>query len=225
MTETDVSIIDYGLNNLKSVSKGFEKIGRSSKVVDTPEEVLSAKCLVLPGIGAFEDGMNGLKKRALINPIKQKVSEGTPLFGICLGMQMLFTESEEFGLHKGLDLIKGRVIAFKPPGELNLDWYKVPHMGWNEIITPEASDWKGTFLEETKEETNVYFVHSFYPIPEDKGLILANTEHGKQVFASVVKKGSIIGTQFHPEKSGEVGLAMLKSFCDINNIGKGGTEK
>jgi len=225
LTEADLTIIDYGLNNLKSVSKGFEKIGRSSKVVDTPEEVLSAKCLVLPGIGAFEDGMNGLKKRGLIDPIKQKVSEGTPFLGICLGMQMLFTESEEFGLHKGLDLIKGRVIAFKAPEEMNIDWYKVPHMGWNEIITPAGSTWNGSFLEETKEETNVYFVHSFYPVPEDNGVILATTEHGKQIFASVVQKGSLVGTQFHPEKSGELGLSILESFCDINNIGEGGREK
>ncbi len=214
---TDISIIDYGINNLKSVSMAFEKIGRNAEIINRPAQALAANCLVLPGIGAFGDGMNGLKERGLIEPIKQKVSQGTPMLGICLGMQMLFTESEEFGLHKGLNFIPGRVIPFRKPDEMNITGYKVPHMGWNGL-EKQGREWKGTLLESTNEKSDVYFVHSFYPDVKDSNYILATTEHGGQRFCSVVKKYNVIGTQFHPEKSGAVGLNMLKKFCELNRI-------
>jgi len=215
MTETpDVSIIDYGINNLKSVSKAFEKLGKTWAIIDTPEQVKEAKCLILPGIGAFGDGMAGLQERGLITPIKDKVAAGTPLLGICLGMQMLFTESEEFGLHAGLDLIPGRVIAFKKE-EMNCE--KIPHMGWNGLETTEVS-WNGTLLEATAPGTDVYFVHSFYPETVAKEDVLATATYGEKRFAAVVKKGNVTGTQFHPEKSGEFGLRMLSTFCILNEI-------
>lgn len=218
----NIGIIDYGINNLKSVSKAFEKIGRTYEVIDKPEDVLSAKCLVLPGIGAFGDGMNVLMGRGLIEPIKQKIKEGTPLLGICLGMQMLFTESEEFGLHKGLDLISGRVVPFKQPDEVDIDGYKVPHMGWNELNEHRSfnkeSRWKNTLLEDIKERSDVYFVHSFYAVPENEEEVIATTAYGNQEFCAVVKKDNVTGTQFHPEKSGKVGLNMLKQFCELNKI-------
>ncbi len=220
----DVSIINYGINNLKSVSMAFQKIGKTYKIIEKPEEVLFAKSLILPGIGAFGDGMKGLKKRGLIEPIKQKINEGTPMLGICLGMQMLFTESEEFGLYDGLNLISGRVIPFKKPKEVNLKGYKVPHMGWNELKKPYdgiknfESSWNGTLLADINEKIDVYFVHSYYPIPKNKENILATTTYGNQEFCAVVKKENVCGTQFHPEKSGNVGIQILKKFCELNNI-------
>ena len=214
----DVSIIDYGLNNLKSVSTAFEKVGRTTEIVDRAEQVHAARCLVLTGIGAFGDGMNGLRERNLIDPIRQKVSQGTPMLGICLGMQMLFTESEEFGVHQGLDLISGRVIPFRKPGDIKINGYKVPHMGWNGLDKPSSTAWKGTMLESTDEKSDVYFVHSFYPDVKDTKDVIATTEHGGQRFCSVVKKNNITGTQFHPEKSGPVGLNMLKRFCELNGL-------
>jgi len=218
---SDVGIIDYGINNLKSISKAFEKIGKTYKIIDTPKDVLSSKCLVLPGIGAFGDGMNELRQRGLIEPIKKSVEEGTPILGICLGMQLFFTESEEFGLHKGLDLIPGRVVSFKHPNEVNVNAYRIPHMGWNELNKSKSgneSKWKKTLLENIKEKSDVYFVHSFYPIPKDPETIIATTEYGGQEFCSVVKKDNIIGTQFHLEKSGEIGLNILRKFCELNKI-------
>jgi len=218
----DVGIIDYGINNLKSVSKAFEKIGRAYKIIDKPEDVFSAKCMILPGIGAFRDGMNALRERGLIKPIKQKINEGTPLLGICLGMQMLFTESEEFGSHKGLDLIPGRVVPFKQLNEGDIKGYKIPHMGWNELnehmSLNKESGWKNTLLEDIKEKSDVYFVHSFYAVPENEEEVIATTAYGNQEFPAVVKKDNITGTQFHPEKSGMVGLNMLKKFCELNKI-------
>lgn len=217
---SDVSIVDYGINNLKSVSKAFERIGKTYKIVDKPKDVLSAKCLILPGIGAFEDGMNGLRQRGFIEPIRKMVEENVPLLGICLGMQMLFTESEEFGLHKGLDLISGRVVSFRHPNEVNVNGYRVPHMGWNELNKPKLSNnkskWKNTLLENTKPKSNVYFVHSFYPLVNNPEEVVATAEYGNQEFCAVVKKNNITGTQFHPEKSGEVGLNMLKKFCELS---------
>ena len=130
----EISIIDYGINNLKSVTMSIQKIGGKVRIISSPAEVLNAKCLILPGIGAFKDGMDGLRSRGLIEPIKQKVSEGVPLLGICLGMQMLFSSSHEFGFHEGLNIIPGTVVPFDLPETVNLSNYKVPHMGWNELL-------------------------------------------------------------------------------------------
>lgn len=212
-----ISIIDYGINNLKSVSKAFEKIGKSPQIVDKPEDIQSSKCLVLPGIGAFGDGMEELKKRKLIEPLLQKIKEGVPTLGICLGMQMLFTESQEFGTNKGLNLIPGIVVSFKSPAEVRIPNYKIPHIGWNSLKKSTVS-WDNTMLRDINEEDEFYFVHSFYPIVKNNSHILANTNYGDQQFCSVVKKANIMGTQFHPEKSGEVGLSILKAFCEVNKI-------
>jgi imidazole glycerol phosphate synthase glutamine amidotransferase subunit len=210
--EADVSIIDYGLNNLKSISKAFETIGKKIRVIRTPEEVLASKCLVLPGIGAYGDGIEHIRERRLEDAIKKKVKEGTPLLGICLGMQLLFSESDEFGVHKGLNLIEGRVITMSIPEDMMKD-YKVPHIGWNSINLPRNNVWRGTLLNSTKDNDEFYFVHSFYPVPKDPNHVLATTEYGGNVFCSVVKCENIMGTQFHPEKSGEAGLNILREFC------------
>ena len=217
----DISIINYGINNLKSVSMAFIKLGKSVQIIENPEDILSAKCLILPGIGAFGDGMEGLRKRYLIDPIKHKVNEGTPMLGICLGMQMLFTESEEFGIHEGLNLIPGKVIPFKKPSDVKIKGYKVPHMGWNELNKPKNkmnNIWENTLLSDIKEKSDVFFIHSFYPVPDDENNVLATSIHGNQEFCSVVKKNNVSGTQYHPEKSGKLGLQILKKFCELNEI-------
>jgi len=204
----EIGVINYGINNLQSVKKAFERISVRSKWIDTPEEVIKSKALVLPGIGTFEYGMKGLKKGKLIDAIKYKVSEGTPLLGICLGMQLLFTESEEYGLFKGLNLIPGRVVKFKD-SDTNI---KIPHMGWNQI-NPKNKSWKDTIIKNTNVKKNhVYFVHSFFSKPDNEEHILATSTYGENEFCSVVQYKNILGCQFHPEKSGETGLDMLKEF-------------
>lgn len=216
--EGDIGVINCGINNVKSVLKAFAKIGRTARIVETPEDVLSAKCLVLPGVGTFEYGMDSLRKKDLIEPLKKKAKEGTPILGICLGMQLLFSKSEEFGLHDGLGLLKGKVVSLKKPSEVNVKGYKLPHIGWNELKESGASRWKSTLLQNVASGISVYFIHSFHPVAEDPLDVIATSEYGSQEFCVAVKKDNIFGVQFHPEKSGEVGLDILKSFCETNGI-------
>lgn len=218
--EVDVCIVDYGINNLKSISKAFEKIGKSVKIIGTPAEVMDAKCLILPGIGAFADGMAEIRRKNIEAAIKQKSNNGTPLLGICLGMQLLFTESEEFGLHDGLGLVHGRVVQLRAPdkGEVG---YKVPHIGWNRLLVPSDNknlNWDNTLLRGAQQNSEVYFVHSYYPLALDAEYVIATTKYGNHEFCSVIQKKNIYGTQFHPEKSGEVGLDILREFCRRNKI-------
>lgn len=218
----DVSIIDYGINNLKSISKAFEKLGKTYSFVTSIEDVNNANCLILPGVGAFSDGMKGLQEKGLIEPIKEKVKNGTPLLGICLGMQMLFTESEEFGMNCGLNLISGRVVPFKRPSEVNMKGYKVPHVAWNNIRIPSFAKnknyWKNTLLENMKQNVDVYYVHSYYAKVDNPKEVIATSEYGNQEFCAVVGKNNVVGTQFHPEKSGAIGLKMLQQFCILYDI-------
>ncbi|MGB3056695.1 MAG: imidazole glycerol phosphate synthase subunit HisH [Candidatus Omnitrophota bacterium] len=213
----EIGIINCGINNVKSVLKAFERIEKKAKIINTSSEILSSKYLVLPGVGAFEYGMDKLDKLGLIKPLKEKVQAGTPILGICLGMQLLFSESEEFGLHKGLDIIPGRVISFKSSDEIKVKGYKVPHIGWNKIKYPsfvdDAFNWDNTILKETELDSSVYFVHSFYPVPDNSKDVIATAECGGQEFCAVVKHGNITATQFHPEKSGEIGIKMVERFC------------
>jgi glutamine amidotransferase len=163
--------------------------------------------VVLPGVGAFGDGMEQLRARGLVEPVLRQVERGKPLLGICLGMQLLYDESEEMGRHQGLGLLHGRVVRF-PDGEL-----KIPHIGWNQLQMEEASTGAG-LLEGIRPGAHAYFVHSYYVAPEDSGDILATTAYGLE-FASVVGRGQIWGAQFHPEKSQDVGLRLLRNFADI----------
>ncbi|MDD5086530.1 MAG: imidazole glycerol phosphate synthase subunit HisH [Candidatus Nanoarchaeia archaeon] len=206
--------MDYGLNNLKSLRKALEKIGKKVKIISTPEEIMNAKYLILPGVGAFGDGMRRIREMNLEEPIRKKIKEGTPLLGICLGMQLLFSESEEFGIHKGLDLIEGRVIKLKPSENGNTR-YKIPHIGWNKLRAPSFNNpvWSSSLLNNTEEQDEFYFVHSYHPVPSNQDYVIATTEYGNQEFCSVVKKDNITGVQFHPEKSGECGLKILENFC------------
>lgn len=198
-----IVIIDYGLGNLRSVQKGLEHAGAEVLISSHPCEILDADGVILPGVGAFMDAMKNLETLGDIIP--QYMESGKPMLGICLGQQLLMSESEEGGLTKGLDIVPGRVVRF-PHSEL-----KVPQMGWNSIkITQDHP-----FFKDIPDESYVYFVHSYY-VDTDASHTLASCEYGLEFAASVVNdKGNIIGTQFHPEKSGEIGLKMLKNFVDM----------
>ncbi len=199
-----IAIIDYGMGNLRSVQKGFERVGHEAVVTRDAKTILSASKVVLPGVGAFPDCMRNLEEYGLIDVVKQSIASGKPFLGICLGLQLLFTESEEFGLSKGLDIIKGRVIRFKGP---QFKVLKIPHMGWNSLSIKR----KAPALRDVADGSHVYFVHSFHVVPEDKGVIATTTDYGID-FVSSIWKDNIFAVQFHPEKSQALGLSILKRF-------------
>src|SRR5512137_714799 len=199
-----IAIIDYGMGNLRSVQKGFEKLGFAAEVTADPKVLLEADKVVLPGVGAFPDCMRNLEAGGFVEPILRVIKEGRPFLGICLGLQLLFTESEEFGLHKGLDVITGRVVRF-PEGMTEAgEELKVPHMGWNQLSFKRRP---GAFAG-LEEGTNVYFVHSYYVRPDDENVVATTTTYGIE-FCSSVWKDNIVATQFHPEKSQDKGLTIL----------------
>jgi glutamine amidotransferase len=221
MANPQIALLDYGINNLKSVRKAFNHVGRSVEVVTNGADLQRPDAMVLPGIGAFGKAMEELRDRQLIEPIQDHVEAGRPMLGICLGMQLLLTRSSEFGHHKGLDLIPGTVARFESAASVSIPHYKVPHMGWNEIYPPEGKPddyWEGTLLERSEPNANCYFVHSFYADPDDPGDVLAVGQYFGQTFTAVVRSGAVVGTQFHPEKSGQVGLEILETFCEISGL-------
>ncbi len=205
-----IAIIDYGMGNLRSVQKGFEKLGFAAVVTADPKRLLEADKVVLPGVGAFADCMRNLEQGGFVEPILRVIREGRPFLGICLGLQLLFTESEEFGLHRGLDVIPGRVVRFADGMEEAGEELKVPHMGWNQLSFKR----RPPLFAGLEEGTNVYFVHSFFVKPEDEGVIATTTIYGIE-FCSSVWKDNVVATQFHPEKSQEKGLMMLKNFGEM----------
>lgn len=210
-----ISIIDYGLSNLLSVQHGFAHFGAETELINTPEQVLAAKALVLPGVGAFRDGMAGLERLGLIEPILQKAAEGTPLLGICLGMQMLFEESEEFGLHKGLGLIPGRVVRI-PDRDGEGNPRKVPHISWAPLYPGGGrTDFFGTALAKVEPGQECYFIHSYQAMPAEPSDCLAVTAYGDCQICAAAARGNVTGCQFHPEKSGPVGLSILEEFLRI----------
>jgi len=202
-----IAVIDYGMGNLKSVSKALEAVGAAVNVTSRPEEIETASAIVLPGVGAFSRAMKNLEKLGVLPAILKGIGEGKPYLGICLGLQLLFTESEEHGIHKGLDVIKGKVKRFDPG-------LKIPHMGWNEVKIkstvhgPRSTD----IFKSVPDDSYFYFVHAYYGEPEDKSVIAATTEYGRE-FTSAVNKGNVWGVQFHPEKSSNMGLKILENFC------------
>lgn len=210
-----VTIVDYGMGNLFSVARALEKCGAESVLGAKPETVHKAQCLVLPGVGAFKNGMEGLAQRGLIEPLREFAGSGKPFLGICLGMQMLFDMSEEFGQHVGLGVIPGRVVAIPPTG-VDGRPHKIPHIGWNELIRPESTpDWENGLLRGLTSPCSVYFVHSFTAIPADPRHQLANCLYNGCVVSAAVKSGAVYGCQFHPEKSGLVGLRIVKNFLSL----------
>ncbi|HEY7744895.1 MAG TPA: imidazole glycerol phosphate synthase subunit HisH [Desulfuromonadales bacterium] len=205
-----ITIIDYGMGNLRSVQKGFERLGFTARVTSNPGEVEHAGKLVLPGVGAFRDCMNNLRTGGFVEPIKRHIESGRPFLGICLGLQLLFTESEEFGRHHGLGIIPGRVVRFPAGMRQEGEELKVPHMGWNQIaLRRRAPIFKGV-----ADGAAVYFVHSYYVVPEDEGVVATVTDYGIP-FCSSIWRENVMATQFHPEKSQQVGLTILKNFGDM----------
>jgi len=197
-----IAIIDYGMGNLRSVQKGLERVGFDAVVTRDLGQIQSAGGVVLPGVGAFSACMENLGKFGLIEPIRDAVRQQKPFLGICLGFQLLFSESEEFGRQKGLDLFPGRVVGFHAGEDL-----KVPHMGWNRIDKKTDS----LFLEGISSGDYVYFVHSFYVAPDDSSIIATTTDYGG-TFVSSIATQRLFACQFHPEKSQELGLRILANF-------------
>lgn len=213
MSSPEVTIIDYGVGNLLSVQRGFEHCGATVTLTADPEQIFSAKRVVLPGVGAFQNAMMALRALNLVEVIKEVGYRGTPLLGICLGMQLLLDESDEFGVTAGLGLIPGRVIAV-PIQTLSGDAQKVPHIGWNALHpSRELIDWTSTLLQDNRMGDASYFVHSFMAVPSDPEHRIAYCLYGGHEIAAVIGRYQITGCQFHPEKSGEVGLKLLRRFC------------
>ncbi|WP_339312220.1 imidazole glycerol phosphate synthase subunit HisH [Paenibacillus sp. FSL M7-0896] len=199
-----VAIVDYGMGNLHSVSKAVERLGYTSLVTSDAAAILAADSVILPGVGAFGDAMEHLRESGMDDVVRAAASAGQPVLGICLGMQLLFSSSEEHGEHKGLGLLPGAVVRFAPR-----DGYKVPHMGWNKLSfrQPESPLLAGLT------EGHVYFVHSYHALAADSDL-LAVTDYGHPVTA-IVGRGNVYGMQFHPEKSGELGVKLLGNFLRL----------
>lgn len=204
-----VTIIDYGMGNLLSVCRALEYVGATVTLSSDPEDIQRASRLVLPGVGAFGDGMAELKRRGLIEPIVQRTGDGVPLLGICLGAQMLLDASEEFGRHQGLGLIHGEVRAVPTTGT-NGQALKVPHVGWADLVYEDEHP----FLKDIPANSAVYFVHSFQCHPSDDHDLIGHCDFGGHRLSAIIGHGQIIGCQFHPEKSGPVGLCILKNFME-----------
>ena len=201
-----IAVIDYGVGNLFSVEKAVAALGADVKVTSDKETIEAAEKIILPGVGAFGDCMKNLEATGLIPTIKSLVADGRPMLGICVGLQILFDGSEESPGAKGLGLIHGMVKKINAPG------LKIPHMGWNSLTIRESREPRDLF-HGLQEHPYVYFVHSYHAVPEDKSVITATTEYGEQLTASVAV-GNLQATQFHPEKSGDVGLSILKNFIE-----------
>lgn len=200
-----IAIIDYDAGNLKSVEKALQHLGEVCKITRDVEEIAAADKVILPGVGAFQDAMDKLHKFQLVDVIREVARKGTPLLGICLGLQLLFESSEEGQGVPGLGILPGRIVAFPKK-----EGYKIPHMGWNSLkIKPRATLFRGL-----EEEPYVYFVHSYYLEAAELEDVAATTDYITTVHASV-ERGNIFACQFHPEKSGDVGLKILRNFCEI----------
>lgn len=200
---SDIAIIDYGMGNLYSVRNTFAALGLATDIIDSGKNIMAYQKLILPGVGAFGDAMKELNRKGLTEAIKDFVSQGRPFLGICLGMQLLLDHSEESPRTKGLGIIPGIVKRFS--GNL-----KVPHMGWNKIQVKK----KGSLFKAMPREIYTYFCHSYYVAPKDKSAVAGETEYGRR-FASIVEKDRVYGMQFHPEKSQDTGLQLLRNFIEL----------
>ncbi|UCD34324.1 MAG: imidazole glycerol phosphate synthase subunit HisH [Nitrospiraceae bacterium] len=201
-----IAVIDYGMGNLRSVEKAFLKVGYDVRVTSRPEDVQKADGVVLPGVGAFRDCMKELSDLGMTDAVVKAIIEGKPYLGICLGLQVLFSESEEFGRCRGLDIFRGRVVRF----ELEDRALKIPQMGWNQVSLKRQCP----LFRDIPDNSYFYFVHSFYVAPDDEAVVAGTTEYGVP-FTSAVWKDNIYAVQFHPEKSQALGLRLLKNFGDI----------
>jgi len=210
----NIVIIDYGLSNLFSVKHACSHFGFNATIVSDRNRLENADAIILPGVGAFGKAMENLNQLDMVEPLKDFVASGKPLLGICLGLQLLFEESEEFGNHKGLGFIKGVIKKF-PKENKNGELLKVPYIGWNQIYR-SVNNWKNTPLKDLMNREYMYFVHSYYAFPENKEDILSLAKYGNIEFCSSIKRDNILATQFHPEKSADSGLSIYKNW--FNNI-------
>ncbi len=207
-----IAIVDYGAGNLRSVFNAISRLGYQPKITSTPDDVLAARAVILPGVGAAADTVASLKRLGLARPLRQFIAEGRPFLGICIGLQVLFTGTEEGGWHRCLGIINGTVQKL-PPG------LKIPHMGWNQVRQKVAHP----FFAGVPDNANFYFVHSYYADPNDASLVAGETDYGITI-PSVVARGNLIATQFHPEKSGDIGLRLYDNFIKMA-LGTGASGK
>lgn len=213
-----IAIVDYGLGNLFSIGQACRHAGMGVEVTSDVKTLASADAILLPGVGAFADAMQALKDRDLVSPLKDLCDAGKPLIGVCLGLQLLMTESHEFGSHQGLDLIRGTVERL-PEGGLAPDGkrtLKVPQVGWNRVAAPDETDkWANSPLEDLKDGTYMYFVHSYHANPTDAGVVLSVSDFGGVRYCSSIRKGNIFACQFHPERSGDSGLKVYENIAGM----------
>jgi len=208
-----IAIIDYGMGNLRSVQKGFQKVGQDAIITSDKKTILNAHKVVLPGVGAFADCMTNLGELDLVDTVREVVKSGRPFMGICLGLQLLFDKSEEFGEHDGLGIIPGKVVRFPTEIPNNPEkLYKIPHMGWNRVSIKKDTP----HLNGIPDGSYFYFVHSYYVVPDDASVIATTTDYGIE-FVSSIQKDNVYASQFHPEKSQELGLRILKNFGELTS--------
>lgn len=213
-----VVVVDYGMGNLYSVCRALEHLGAEAVLTEDPHAVLAAERVVLPGVGAFRDGMDELERRGLVSALRDYAATGRMMLGICLGMQMLFDASEEFGRHRGLAIIPGEVLAIPPTGADGKP-HKIPHVGWSAVSPASRAAWTGTPFEDTRDGTEFYFVHSYAAIPECGAHRLADADYDGCTLSAAVRHGNVYGFQFHPEKSGPAGLKLLQRFISFDAEG------
>ena len=205
-----IAVVDYGMGNLRSVQKALQRVGGDAVIVKTPSKLAQAEKIVLPGVGAFSDAMTQLRAQRLVDPLIKAVEEGIPFLGICLGMQLLFDVSHEDGEHTGLGIFPGKVVRFEFAPEVTGRPLRIPHIGWNQIRWSGPSE----LLKGLRQDSFVYFAHSYHVVPLEEDLVATTTEYG-YTFTSTVWKGNVFGTQYHPEKSQSVGLRLLENFVNL----------
>ena len=208
-----VTIIDYKMSNLFSVKNACAYLGINATISSDIKVINKSDALILPGVGAFKHAIRNLNKLDLISPIKESIENGKPFLGVCLGLQLLFSRSEEFGTNNGLNIIDGEVRKFKFK-KFDGKRIKVPHMGWNKVCSHNRNMWKTSAFHNLSEDEFYYFIHSYYVVPSDSDIILSNTNYHDQKFCSSIKQGNILATQFHPEKSGKVGIKIYSNWFD-----------
>ena len=210
----EIVVIDYGVGNLLSVKRGLEHCGAKVKITSKPKDIINASKVILPGVGAFKNAMKSLNRLGLIDVIKEISNREINLLGICLGMQLLLDESDEFGVTKGLGLIPGRVVAIPSKNKDGIS-NKIPHIGWSNLINSEGNAyWDQGILKKVKPGDSSYFIHSYMALTNEKKYTIAYCMYGSEKIPAVVQSNRIIGCQFHPEKSGKVGLNILREFCE-----------
>jgi len=209
-----VVVVDYGIGNLLSVRRAFEQVGAAVELSDDPDRIARAGRLVIPGVGAFGDCVGELRRRALVEPVREAMASGRPCLGICVGMQMLLEASEEFGAHEGLGVIAGRVTAIARHAADGTA-YKVPFVGWASLMSAGTAEWRGTILDGLEPEAAAYFVHSYAVHPADEARRLADYDYDGLRICAALRKDNVFGCQFHPEKSGPVGLRIVANFMAL----------